>query len=205
MVTWEELERRCMQCQGCGLAETRTNVVFGTGNRQADVLFIGEGPGEQEDLQGEPFVGPAGKLLDVMLDVIDLNRSTVYIANIVKCRPPRNRDPLNQEQDACIGYLRAQTALLRPKIIVCLGRIAAMRIIDREFRITRQHGQWFDRAGVQMTALYHPSALLRDPSKRPETFLDLKGIQAKIRALCPDSFSNPIPPADQRQNVLPPK
>ena len=205
MVTWEELERRCMQCQGCGLAETRTNVVFGTGNRQADVLFIGEGPGEQEDLQGEPFVGPAGKLLDVMLDVIDLNRSTVYIANIVKCRPPRNRDPLNQEQDACIGYLRAQTALLRPKIIVCLGRIAAMRIIDREFRITRQHGQWFDRAGVQMTALYHPSALLRDPSKRPETFLDLKGIQAKIRALCPDSFSNPIPPADQRQNGLPPK
>ena len=189
MVTWEELEGRCMSCQNCALADTRTNVVFGVGNRQADVLFIGEGPGEQEDLQGEPFVGPAGQLLDVMLSVIDLHRSNVYIANIVKCRPPRNRDPLNIEQDACIGYLRAQTALIKPKIIVCLGRIAAMRIIDKNFRITRQHGQWFDRAGVQMMALYHPSALLRDPSKRPETFVDLKSLQAKIRELCPETFS----------------
>lgn len=144
MVTWEELEARCRQCQNCPLSETRTNVVFGVGNRQADILFIGEGPGEQEDLQGEPFVGPAGKLLDLMLSLIDLDRSKVYIANIVKCRPPRNRDPLNTEQDACIGYLRAQTALIRPKIIVCLGRIAAMRIIDKGFRITKQHGQWFD-------------------------------------------------------------
>ena len=147
MVTWEELEARCRQCQNCPLSETRTNVVFGVGNRQADILFIGEGPGEQEDLQGEPFVGPAGNLLDLMLSLIDLDRSKVYIANIVKCRPPRNRDPLNTEQDACIGYLRAQTALIRPKIIVCLGRIAAMRIIDKGFRITKQHGQWFDRAG----------------------------------------------------------
>ena len=137
MVTWEELEARCRQCQNCPLSETRTNVVFGVGNRQADILFIGEGPGEQEDLQGEPFVGPAGKLLDLMLSLIDLDRSKVYIANIVKCRPPRNRDPLNTEQDACIGYLRAQTALIRPKIIVCLGRIAAMRIIDKGFRITK--------------------------------------------------------------------
>ncbi len=188
MVTWEELEGQCQQCKNCPLAETRTHVVFGVGSRQADVLFIGEGPGEQEDLQGEPFVGPAGKLLDLMLSVIDLDRSNVYIANIVKCRPPRNRDPLHTEQDACIGYLRAQTALLRPKIIVCLGRIAAMRIIDKDFRITRQHGQWFDRAGVQITAIYHPSALLRDPEKRPETFVDLKGLQEKIRQLCPDTF-----------------
>lgn len=189
MVTWEELEARCRQCQNCPLSETRTNVVFGVGNRQADILFIGEGPGEQEDLQGEPFVGPAGKLLDLMLSLIDLDRSKVYIANIVKCRPPRNRDPLNTEQDACIGYLRAQTALIRPKIIVCLGRIAAMRIIDKGFRITKQHGQWFDRSGVQMTAIYHPSAVLRDPLKGPDTFVDLKGIQAKVRELCPDSFS----------------
>ena len=189
MVTWEELEARCRQCQNCPLSETRTNVVFGVGNRQADILFIGEGPGEQEDLQGEPFVGPAGKLLDLMLSLIDLDRSKVYIANIVKCRPPRNRDPLNTEQDACIGYLRAQTALIRPKIIVCLGRIAAMRIIDKGFRITKQHEQWFDRAGVQMTAIYHPSAVLRDPLKGPDTFVDLKGIQAKVRELCPDSFS----------------
>ena len=200
-MTWQELEARCMSCQGCGLAETRTNVVFGVGNRQSDVLFIGEGPGEQEDLQGEPFVGPAGKLLDVMLSVIDLDRTRVYIANIVKCRPPRNRDPLNTEQDACIGYLRAQTALIRPKIIVCLGRIAAQRIIDQEFRITRQHGQWFQRAGVWMTALYHPSALLRDPSKRPETFVDLKGIQSKVRELCPKSFLDPLLPAEERPRI----
>ena len=187
-MTWEELEQKCHQCLNCPLGETRTNLVFGVGNRQSDILFIGEGPGEQEDLQGEPFVGPAGKLLDVMLELIDLDRTKVYIANIVKCRPPNNRDPLNAEQDACIGYLRAQTALLRPKIIVCLGRIAAMRIIDKDFRITRQHGQWFDRAGVQMMAMYHPSALLRDPTKRPETFLDLKSLQAKIRELSPDTY-----------------
>ena len=168
-------------------------MVFGVGDRQADVLFIGEGPGQQEDLRGEPFVGPAGQLLDRMLAVIDLDRTRVYIANIVKCRPPRNRDPLPEEQDACIGYLRAQTALLRPKIIVCLGRIAAMRIIDKDFRITRQHGQWTERAGVHMMALYHPSALLRDPSKRPETFVDLKSLQAKIRELCPDTLI-PRPP-----------
>lgn len=188
MVTWEELEQRCLGCQSCPLAETRTHVVFGVGNRQADVMLIGEGPGEQEDLQGVPFVGPAGKLLDRMLSLIDLDRSTVYIANIVKCRPPRNRDPLNTEQDACIGYLRAQTALVRPKIIVCLGRIAAMRLIDKNFRITRQHGQWFERAGVQMTAIYHPSAVLRDPEKGPDTFVDLKSIQEKIRQLCPGSL-----------------
>ncbi len=192
MVTWEALETQCRQCRNCPLSETRRNVVFGVGNRQADVLFIGEGPGEQEDLRGEPFVGPAGQLLDVMLSVIDLDRSRVYIANIVKCRPPQNRDPLNLEQDACIGYLRAQTALIKPKIIVCLGRIAAMRIIDPKFRITKQHGLWFDKAGVQITALYHPSALLRDPSKRPETFVDLKGIQEKIKHLCPDSLFRPF-------------
>ena len=187
-MTWEELEQKCQHCLNCPLGETRTNLVFGVGNKQADILFIGEGPGEQEDLQGEPFVGPAGKLLDLMLDLIDLDRTKVYIANIVKCRPPNNRDPLNAEQDACIGYLRAQTALIKPKIIVCLGRIAAMRIIDKDFRITRQHGQWFDRAGVQMMAIYHPSALLRDPSKRPETFVDLKSLQAKIKELCPDTY-----------------
>jgi DNA polymerase len=188
MVTWEELEARCQSCRACALADTRKNVVFGVGDPQADILFIGEGPGEQEDLRGEPFVGPAGQLLDVMLSVIDLDRTSVYIANVVKCRPPNNRDPLHVEQEACIGFLRAQTALIKPKIIVCLGRIAAQRIIDKNFRITQQHGQWFDRAGVQLTALYHPSALLRDPSKRPETFVDLKGIQAKVKELCPESF-----------------
>lgn len=191
MVSWEELEAMCRACRKCSLGETRHNLVFGVGSRQADILFIGEGPGEQEDLQGEPFVGPAGKLLDAMLAIIDLKRADVYIANIVKCRPPKNRDPLGVEQDLCIGYLRAQTALLRPKIIVCLGRIAAQRIIDKDFRITRQHGQWVERAGVHMTAIYHPAALLRDPSKGPDTFRDLKEIQKLGRQLCPDSFTPP--------------
>ena len=184
MMTWEELEQTCKQCQGCPLAETRTHVVFGVGNRQADILLIGEGPGEQEDLQGVPFVGPAGKLLDDMLCIIDLSRETnCYIANIVKCRPPHNRDPLETEQDACIGYLRNQVALVKPRIIVCLGRIAAKRLIDPDYRITRQHGQWVERNGVWMTAIYHPSALLRDVSKRPETFDDLLAIRAKIREI----------------------
>ena len=184
MVSWEELEARCQHCQACPLAETRTNMVFGVGNRQADILFIGEGPGEQEDLQGEPFVGPAGKLLDLMLSLIDLERSKVYIANIVKCRPPRNRDPLNTEQDACIDFLRAQTKLLKPKIIVCLGRIAATALIKDPFRITREHGQWVKKGGFELMAMYHPAALLRDPARRPDAFEDLMSLREKVRAVC---------------------
>lgn len=185
MMNWEALEQTCKSCQKCALADTRHNVVFGVGPRDAEVMCIGEGPGENEDLQGEPFVGRAGKLLDDMLELIDLDRTkNVYIANIVKCRPPQNRDPLNTEQDACIGYLRNQVALIRPKIIVCLGRVAAVRLIREDFKITREHGQWLTKAGVQMTALYHPAAILRDPSKRPDTFQDLKSLQAKIREVC---------------------
>ena len=184
MMHWNELKQTCMNCSRCGLCETRHNVVFGIGNENADVLFVGEGPGEQEDLKGEPFVGPAGKLLDDMLAIIDLDRQeNCYIANIVKCRPPRNRDPLETEQEACIGYLRNQVALIKPKVIVCLGRIAAKKIIDPEYRITRQHGQWVERGGMWMTAIYHPSALLRDVSKRPETFDDLLRIREKLREL----------------------
>ena len=180
MLDWNELEKSCQNCNRCSLCETRTNVVFGVGRKTADIMFIGEGPGEQEDLQGEPFVGPAGKLLDDMMAIIDLNRQNSYIANIVKCRPPRNRDPQEAEQDACIDYLRSQVSLVQPKIIVCLGRIAAKRLIDPEFRITRQHGTWLQKGGIWMTAIYHPSALLRDVSKRPETFDDLIGIREKI-------------------------
>ena len=184
MGAWEELEKACAGCTACNLCRGRHNVVFGVGQREADVMFIGEGPGEQEDLQGEPFVGAAGKLLDEMLCIIDLDRSkNCYIANIVKCRPPRNRDPLETEQEACIGYLRNQVALIKPKVIVCLGRIAAKRIIDPEYRITREHGQWVEKNGVWMTAIYHPSALLRDLSKRPETFMDLLSIREKCREL----------------------
>lgn len=184
MLGWEELQKECLRCTKCGLCSTRTNVVFGVGNRETDILFVGEGPGEQEDLQGEPFVGPAGKLLDEMLCIIDLDRKkNCYIANIVKCRPPQNRDPAPEEQDACIGYLRNQVALIKPKIIVCLGRIAATKLIREDFRITREHGQWVEKNGVWMTAIYHPSALLRDVSKRPETFEDLLSIRAKLKEL----------------------
>ena len=184
MSEWEALRQECLRCHACTLADTRTNVVFGVGREDAEVLFIGEGPGANEDAEGVPFVGAAGKLLDDMLEMIGLKREAVYIANIVKCRPPQNRDPLNVEKDACIGYLRRQVALLRPKIIVCLGRIAAMELIREDFKITREHGQFCEKNGVLMTAMYHPAALLRDGSKKPETFVDLKALQEKIREVC---------------------
>ena len=189
MLDWTELEAQCLSCQRCALADARHHVVFGVGVRDAEVMLIGEGPGENEDLQGLPFVGRGGKLLDDMLEVIDLSREkNVYIANMVKCRPPQNRDPLNTEQDACIGYLRNQVALIRPKIIVCLGRIAAMRLIKPDFKITKEHGQWFEKSGVQMMALFHPAAILRDPRRRPETFEDLKRLQAKIQEICDHTY-----------------
>ena len=181
MDSWQALEQTCLSCKNCGLCSTRINVVFGVGNKTADIMFIGEGPGEQEDLQGEPFVGAAGKLLDDMLSIIDIDRTNCYIANIVKCRPPHNRDPFDGEQEACIGYLRNQVALIRPKIIVCLGRISATRLIRPDYRITREHGQWVEKNGIWMTSIYHPSALLRDVTKRPETFDDLISLREKIK------------------------
>ena len=186
---WDELKRECLDCRRCGLCETRTNVVFGVGAQDAEVLFIGEGPGEQEDLQGEPFVGRAGKLLDDMLELIDLDRSKIYIANMVKCRPPKNRDPLPEEQAACSEWLSRQIALIRPKIIVCLGRIAAMRFIREDFKISREHGQWTVKNGIMTMAILHPAALLRDPRKRPETFEDLKGLQQAIRDYCTHTYT----------------
>ena len=189
MMTWEELEQQCLACQRCALADSRTHVVFGAGQRDAEVMFVGEGPGEHEDLQGEPFVGRGGLLLDEMLSLIGLYRQkNFYICNIVKCRPPKNRDPLNTEQDACIGYLREQIALVRPKLIICLGRIAANRLIHDDYKITKEHGQWVERDGVFYTAIYHPAALLRDPSKKPETFVDLRSIREKIRQVCTHTY-----------------
>ena len=182
--TWETLLCECSRCHECALGQTRRNVVFGTGSPTAEIMLVGEGPGANEDQQGVPFVGRAGQLLDDMLSIIGLDRTKVYITNIVKCRPPENRDPLNVEQDMCIGYLRRQIGLLRPKILVSLGRIAAMRLIDGDFRITRDHGKWYDVDGMRMMAIYHPSALLRDPSRRPETFEDLKSLQREIRRIC---------------------
>ena len=181
----DTLKAECLACTRCELCATRTNVVFGQGVPDAEVLFVGEGPGQSEDEQGLPFVGRSGQLLDKYLFAIDLDRaSNCYIANIVKCRPPENRDPLGVEQDACIGYLRRQAALMKPKIIVCLGRISAMEIIKEDFKITQEHGQFFEKNGIQMMALYHPAALLRDPRKKPETFEDLKRLQAKIKEIC---------------------
>ena len=173
MTELEKLREQCLACKKCGLCEGRTNVVFGTGNPDADVMFIGEGPGQQEDLTGQPFVGRAGQLLDLMLDAVDLSRErNIYIANIVKCRPPQNRDPLPEEQEQCIGWLREQVAIIKPRIIVCLGRIAANRIIHSDFKITREHGQVFEKNGMLMMATLHPAALLRDPRRKPDAFED---------------------------------
>ena len=181
---WEDLKENCLNCRKCGLCETRTNVVVGVGNPAARVLFIGEGPGENEDLQGEPFVGRGGQLLDKMLAAVDLDRRTnIYIANIVKCRPPKNRDPLPEEQEACIDWLRNQVALIRPKIIVCLGRIAAMRIIKPDMKITKEHGQFFEKNGTLLMATLHPAALLRNPNQKPAAFEDFLKLREKIDEL----------------------
>lgn len=179
-----ELEETCLSCRECELCKTRTNVVFGTGAKDAEVMFIGEGPGEQEDLKGEPFVGRAGQLLDKMLLAVGLDRTKIYIANMVKCRPPQNRDPLPEEQDRCIKWLRGQVKLMRPKIIVCLGRISGMRLIKPDLKITREHGQWIDRGGIAMMATLHPAALLRNPGQKPEAFKDYLSLRDKIREVC---------------------
>ena len=176
----EALAEVCAACQKCELGKTRTKSVFGVGNPNADLMFVGEAPGEQEDLSGTPFVGRAGQLLDKFLYAVDINREDVYIANILKCRPPKNRDPLPEEEDACIGYLREQVRLIRPKVIVCLGRIAAMRLIKPDFKITREHGQWFEKGNYLMTAVYHPAALLRDPRKKEDMLEDMKRIRQKL-------------------------
>ena len=180
---WETLEKACATCTACPLSESRTNCVFGTGDRSADLLFVGEAPGEQEDLSGTPFVGRAGQLLDKFLLAVDIPREKVYIANILKCRPPQNRDPLPAEEDACIGFLREQVKLLRPKVIVCLGRVSAMRLIKPDFRITKEHGEWFKKGDYYMTAVYHPAYLLRDPRKKEDMLTDMKKIRQKLEEL----------------------
>lgn len=182
--SWEELQTACLQCEKCGLCKTRHNVVFGVGNPKARVLFVGEGPGENEDLQGEPFVGRGGQLLDKFLTSVDLDRNkNIYIANIVKCRPPHNRDPLPEEQDACIDWLRNQFALLRPEIVVCLGRIAGMKMIKPDLKITKEHGVFFEKGGVLFMPTLHPAALLRKPAQKPAAFEDFFKLRKKIDEL----------------------
>lgn len=179
----DEIRKECEGCRKCSLAETRTNVVFGVGNPHADVMFIGEAPGEKEDLSGIPFVGAAGKLFDKYLIAVGIPREEVYIANMLKCRPPKNRDPKPEEQDLCIEYLREQVRAVSPKLIVCLGRISAMRLIKPDFRITAEHGIWFERGAFSICAVYHPSALLRDPHKKDDMLADMMEIKRRLDAL----------------------
>jgi len=182
--SWEELEKNCKECRKCALCETRHNVVVGVGNPKSKVLFVGEGPGENEDLQGEPFVGRGGKLLDKMLAAVDLSREkNIYIANIVKCRPPKNRDPKPEEQEACINWLRNQFMLIRPKIIVCLGRVAAAKMIKEDIKITKEHGIFFEKNGTLFMGTLHPAALLRNPNNKPEAFEDFLKLRKKIDEL----------------------
>ena len=189
MLNWNELEAQCLSCQKCALADKRTNVVFGVGPRDAEVMFIGEGPGENEDLQGEPFVGRGGKLLDDMLELIDLDRhKNVYIANIVKCRPPHNRDPLPTESEACMPWLREQFKLLQPKIVVCLGRIASQRMIRTDFSVTKEHGTFVQKNGVWFMGTFHPAALLRQAQNKPAAFADFVALRDKIHEVCGHTY-----------------
>lgn len=177
------LRAQIAACKNCALHETRTNTVFGIGNEHADIMFIGEAPGKNEDLTGEPFVGAAGRLLNDYLAACGLSREDVYIANILKCRPPKNRDPLPSEEDACIEFLRRQVRLINPKVIVCLGRISAMRLIKPDFKITVEHGKWFKKGNFLITAVYHPALLLRDPRKKEDMLADMKAIKAQIDSM----------------------
>ena len=186
---FEQLKQECLACRKCGLCETRTNVVFGTGPNTAEVMLIGEGPGKNEDEQGLPFVGRSGKLLDQYLTAEDLARDkNVFIANIVKCRPPENRDPLPEEWDACLPWLREQFRIIRPKIVVCLGRIAAQRLIRPDISVTKEHGRFEEKNGVWFMATLHPAALLRNPSQKPMAFGDFVALREKINEVCDHTY-----------------
>lgn len=176
---WEQLETETKQCKQCKLCQNRTNVVFGTGNKQADLMFIGEGPGADEDLQGEPFVGKAGKLMNMAFETIGLKREEVYIANIVKCRPPSNRNPEDDEARACLNYLRNQVILVKPQIIVLLGSVALKNILGKEYGITASRGKWIEKKGILYLPTWHPAALLRDETKKIDFIKDLKLVMEK--------------------------
>ena len=182
-LTLEELERECLRCRACPLCETRHHVVFGVGDEHAELMLIGEGPGQVEDEQGLAFVGPAGQLLTKMLAAIGLDREKVYICNIVKCRPPHNRVPEEEEAHACMLHLRNQVAMVKPKVILLLGATAAKYTLGPEIRITRDRGKWFERKGVWMMPTYHPSALLRDPEKKKDAWKDLQTLAEKLKEL----------------------
>ena len=185
----QALQQECLACRRCGLCETRHSVVFGQGAVHAEVMLVGEGPGANEDEQGLPFVGKSGQLLDHYLEAVNLSRDkNVYIANIVKCRPPQNRDPLPEESAACMPWLRQQFQLIRPKIVVCLGRVAAQRMLDPGFSISRDHGKFFDKQGTLFMATYHPAALLRYPDNKPAVFGDFVALRQKITEVCDHTY-----------------
>lgn len=183
MYTYEELKNFVDHCPRCPLSGTRNHSVMGKGSLDARMMFIAEAPGYNEDRDGVPFTGPSGTIFDELLAEIDLRRQDIYLTNIVKCHPPKNRDPLPEEQEACIAYLKYETLLIRPQIMVCLGRIAAQRIIRPDYRITREHGTFLFRKNTWLTAVYHPSAILRDPAKLEEAKEDFRKIQEKYREL----------------------
>ena len=173
----EELETSIKDCKNCKLCDARQNIVFGVGNPNAEIMFIGEGPGGDEDKQGEPFVGKAGQLMNKAFDVVGIKREEVYIANVVKCRPPNNRDPEEDEIQACMDYLRNQVMIIKPKIIVLLGRIALQNILGKEYKITASRGKWVEKKGIMYMPTWHPAALLRDETKKIEFLNDLKMIK----------------------------
>ena len=182
---WDTLKAECLACRRCELCTDRTHVVFGQGVQTAEVLFVGEGPGQSEDEQGLPFVGRSGQLLDKYLFAIDLDRSkNCYIANIVKCRPPQNRDPLPTESEACMPWLREQFKLLQPKIVVSLGRIASQRMIRTDFSVTKEHGTFVQKNGVWFMGTFHPAALLRQAQNKPAAFADFVALRDKINEVC---------------------
>ena len=181
---WEELEEVVKQCRKCRLCETRKNVVFGVGNREADIMFIGEGPGADEDTQGEPFVGKAGKLMNMAFDMLGIKREEVYIANIVKCRPPNNRNPQDDEAENCLDYLRNQVILVKPKIIVLLGSVALKNILGKEYGITASRGKWIEKKGILYMPTWHPAALLRDENKKIDFIKDLKQVIKRYNEIC---------------------
>lgn len=181
---WEELEEVVKQCRKCRLCETRKNVVFGVGNREADIMFMGEGPGADEDAQGEPFVGKAGKLMNMAFDMLGIKREEVYIANIVKCRPPNNRNPQDDEAENCLDYLRNQVILVKPKIIVLLGSVALKNVLGKEYGITASRGKWLERKGILYMPTWHPAALLRDENKKIDFIKDLKQVIKRYNEIC---------------------
>lgn len=183
-MTLDGLEKKCQSCTECELCRGRTNLVFGIGKKDADIMLIGEGPGENEDLQGQPFVGRSGQLLDKFLASVDLSRDkNVYIANMVKCRPPKNRDPKPEEQECCIKWLREQFKIIKPKIVICVGRISAQRLIDKNFKVTQQHGEFIDKNGTLFMGTYHPAAILRNPNNKELAFADWLKVRDKITEL----------------------